>query len=100
MEKELELNDAMVRRSDELDNATYDYLKLLLQLDDSNAEANLPWDISLLREVLDSTIGILEEHGHPVCNPYISDDETHEQLCSLEECGCCECQCQENEQRP
>lgn len=94
MNQEIELNERMTERGDELDNATYQYLLTLLQIDQEKAEEEFPWDVAILREVLDSSISIVQKKGYAVCNPYIAEQGNIQYLCTLSECGCKECHCQ------
>lgn len=96
MSTEVELNDRMVRRGDVLDNMVYHFLLCLLELNEEQAQEKFPWDILIIREVLDATIEILGKHKKVVCNPYIVSEGDEEHLCRLSECGCEVCNYQEN----
>lgn len=89
--QEVEMTDRMVERADELDNAVYDMLLTFLQLDSEEAKEEFPWNIEIIREVLDFVYSVLAREGKPVCNPYISDGSYR---CTLSECGCRKCSCQ------
>ena len=94
--EELEMNARMVERADDIDNAAYRYLAVLLELDEDGAEERFPWNIEILRKVFDSSVSILQEYGHTVCNPYIATSESGRQYrCTLSECGCENCNCQD-----
>ena len=94
--EELEMNARMVERADDIDNAAYRYLAVLLELDEDGAEERFPWNIEILRKVFDSSVSILQEYGHTVCNPYIATSESGRQYrCTLSECGCESCNCQD-----
>ena len=68
---EVEMNEKMMKRVEDIDNLTYTYLKGLLELDETEAEEKFPWNIEILREVSEETVTILCRHGYEVCNPYI-----------------------------
>ena len=93
---ELEMNARMAERADDIDNAAYRYLAVLLELDEDGAEERFPCNIEILRKVFDSSVSILQEYGHTVCNPYIATSESGRQYrCTLSECGCESCNCQD-----
>jgi len=92
----LDLSSKMVDRTDWIDNQTYWYLMQLLELSPDESEEKFPWNIEILRNVFDSTVSILEEYGHAVCNPYVATSDTGRQYrCTLSECGCESCNCQD-----
>lgn len=94
--EDLELNSKMVDRADWIDNQTYWYLMQLLGLSQDESEEKFPWNIEILRKVFDSSVSILKEYGHAVCNPYVATSETGRQYrCTLSECGCESCNCQD-----
>ena len=96
MDKEqLELTDRMIERSDELEHAVYDMLITLLQLKGEEIDREFPWNITIIREILDHAIAVLAKEGRPVCNPYITHTGKLDYLCTLSECGCSKCSCQE-----
>lgn len=66
----------MVDRTDWIDNQTYWYLMQLLELSPDESEEKFPWNIEILRNVFDSTVSILKEYGHAVCNPYVATSDT------------------------
>ena len=92
----VDLSPKMVDRTDWIDNQTYWYLMQLLELSPDESEEKFPWNIEILRNVFDSTVSILEEYGHAVCNPYVATSDTGRQYrCTLSECGCESCNCQD-----
>lgn len=94
--EELEINQRMSERADDIDNATYRYLTELLGLDADDPEEKFPWDMEILRTVFDSAVSTLGKHGYAVCNPYVATTESGRQyLCTLSECGCESCNCQD-----
>ena len=93
---EVEMTQRMTERAGWIDTQTYWYLMQLLELDVDEAEKRFPWDIEILRKVFDSSVSILQEYGHTVCNPYIATSESGRQYrCTLSECGCENCNCQD-----
>ena len=92
-EQKAVLNDAMIGRADELDNAAYQYFMTLLGLDDKEAEELFPWDVCILRQLLDTAVELLAESGLPVCNPAVITEKGETRLCSLSDCGCRGCRC-------
>lgn len=94
--QELEINERMSERADDIDNATYRYLAELLELNEDDPEEKFPWNIEILRKVFDSAVSALQEHGYAVCNPYVSTSESGRQYyCTPSECGCERCGCQD-----
>lgn len=90
--KELEITERMMERADNIDNSTYRYLAELLELEKDDREEKFPWDIGILRNVFNSAVSTLQEHGYAVCNPYVANSESGRQyLCTLSECGCERC---------
>lgn len=91
----VEMNKKMHDRVHWIESQTYWYLMQLLELDMDEAKEKLPWDIEMLREILDETVSILEKRGYRVCDPYIAIPENGRQYrCTLSECGCGHCNCQ------
>lgn len=93
---EVEMNEKMTKRVEDIDNLTYTYLKGLLELGETEAEEKFPWNIEILREVSEEIVTILCRHGYEVCDPYISMPESGRQYrCTLSECRCESCGCQD-----
>lgn len=93
---EVEMNEKMMKRVEDIDNLTCTYLKGLLELDETEAEEKFPWNIEILREIFEETVTILCRHGYEVCNPYIFMPESGRQYrCTLSECRCESCGCQD-----
>ncbi len=87
----------MSERADDIDNATYRYLAKLLELNEGDSEEKFPWNIEILRKVFDSTVSALQEYGYAVCNPYVAMSESGRQYrCTISECGCGNCNCQDD----
>ena len=98
-EREVELNDAMIDRGDELDNAAYQYFLTLLELnvaEPEKVEEIFPWDISILRNLLYHATAQLNNKNLFICNPGIVESYGKRYRCTLSECGCKECHCQEH----
>ena len=85
------LNDAMINRADEIDNAAYQYFMTLLGIDEKEAEELFPWDICILRQLLDTAVDLLSERGLSVCNPAVITEGKATRLCNLTDCGCKAC---------
>ena len=92
-EQKAVLNDAMIGRADELDNAASRYFMTLLGVNDEEAEKVFPWDICILRQLLDTAVDLLVENGLSVCNPAVITEKGETRLCSLSDCGCRGCRC-------
>lgn len=70
-----ELNDKQIRRIDEVNNACYDFCKLLTENED------LPWNMSFIGEICDMATDIMVDHGYRVYYPsivYETDDPDEE----------------------
>ena len=94
--KEVGMNERMTERVNQIDTQTYWYAMQLLGLGTAEAEKKFPWDIAILREIFESAVPVLNNHGHNVCDPYISTPETGRQYrCTLSECECKHCDCQD-----
>lgn len=93
--EEVEMNQRMLERANNIEIQTYWYLMQLLDLDVNEAEKIFPWNIEVLRAVFYNTVSILKEYGHAVCDPYICTSKVGRQYrCTLSECGCKSCNCQ------
>ncbi len=92
-EKGIGLNDSMIKRADELDKAVYRMLSTMLQLDEKEVQKVIP--IAIIREVLGFTSSVLAREGMPICNPYVNRIGDINYRCTLTECGCSKCVCQE-----
>ena len=94
--EKVEMTQRMTKRVKWIDAQTYWYLMQLLNLDVDNAKEKFPWNLEIIRKVFDSTVSILNEYGHAVCDPYVSTPESGRQYrCTLSECGCGRCSCQD-----
>lgn len=92
----VEMSQKMTERVDWIDKQTYWYLMQLLDIDVDEAKEIIPWNIEILREVLEGAVAVLNNHGYNVCEPYISTPEVGRRYrCTLSECGCKSCNCQD-----
>lgn len=92
----VEMSQKMTERVDWIDKQTYWYLMQLLDIDVDEAKEKFPWNVEILREVLEGAVAVLNNHGYNVCEPYISTPEVGRQYrCTLSECGCKSCNCQD-----
>lgn len=93
--QEVELNDKMIERRDQIDNATYRLFQELLDLSDEEAEKVYPWDIADIMELQGYAIAILNRKDHYVCNPSVTTKDGRQYRCTLSECFCKNCKCQD-----
>lgn len=97
MLEEVEMNEAMINRADALDNAAYRYFLELLELDgaeNEKVEEIFPWDVSILRQLLDYAVSLLGNRNLYICNPCVMEEYGRVYRCTLSECGCKKCHCQ------
>ena len=97
MLEEVEMNEAMINRADALDNAAYRYFLELLELDgaeNEKVEEIFPWDVSILRQLLDYAVSLLGNRNLYICNPCVMEEYGRVDRCTLSECGCKKCHCQ------
>lgn len=97
MLEEVEMNEAMINRADALDNAAYRYFLELLELDgaeNEKVEEIFPWDVSILRQLLDYAVSLLGIRNLYICNPCVMEEYGRVYRCTLSECGCKKCHCQ------
>ena len=97
MLEEVEMNEAMINRADALDNAAYRYFLELLELDgaeNEKVEEIFPWDVSILRQLLDYAVSLLGNRNLYICNPCVMEEDGRVYRCTLSECGCKKCHCQ------
>lgn len=66
-EEPIELSDAHIERLDEIDNAVYDCLRVILQ----KTEDEYPWSMKDIGEVTDSIVAYLVQNGHRIYRPAI-----------------------------
>jgi len=75
MDKQFE--DFMVSRNDDLDNAAYQLLRLMLALPEEEVDDDpFPWDMHHIGEAEDCLEELLKEAGHLICHPYYEGDNS------------------------
>lgn len=91
-----EMNDAQMTRQDVIENATYAMLATIAGFDPTDSEIlnKFPWNIGMIRSVLDDAIDTLRENELQVCDPYIEEDVNCRNLVSPD-CNCSKCQCRD-----
>lgn len=91
-----ELNSKQIEQLDEIENAVYEMLCRIQGYDvnDEDIDEKFPWDISVIREVLDVAVETLNEHDYPVCDPYMENDVNCIDL-DCPSCNCKSCICKE-----
>ena len=65
---EPEFSNAQLERIDEVENATFHYIKLLTE------QPDMDWDMSLIGEIADMAADFLVSRGYKVRYPAIVDD--------------------------
>ena len=78
-----ELSPRQIERLDEIDNAMYEFLKVLLELDDDE----FPWDMYHIGEAVDAVQAVMLDHGFDIHRPYIEDDGTSRTVHEYERAG-------------
>ena len=74
---EVEMNEVMINRADVLDNAAYRYFLELLELNGAEhekVEEIFPWDVSILRDLLDYAVSLLGNRNLYICNPSVMEE--------------------------
>lgn len=67
-ENEVELSNEQIARLDEIDNAAFDFCKIMTE------DRNLKWDMSFIGEIADFAANALTRHGFKVRYQAIVDD--------------------------
>lgn len=93
--QEVELNDKMLERRDRIDNATYRLFQELLDLSDEEVEKVYPWNIADIELLQGYAISILNGKKLYVCTPFVTTKDGRQYRCTLSECFCKECKCQD-----
>lgn len=70
MWNEVELNDRQIERLDEIDNAMYDFLLVLLE----KTPESFPWDMHHIGEAVDAVQDVMLSHGFDIHRPYVEVD--------------------------
>jgi len=65
-----EFTKSQENRIDEVENAAFEFCKVLTE------NENLEWNISFIGEIADLAANVMAEHGYAVRYPFIEDDET------------------------
>lgn len=67
-----EFSNAQLERIDEVENAAFDFIKVLTE------QPDLDWDMSLIGEIADMAADFLVSHGHQVRFPArVCEDDEH-----------------------
>lgn len=67
--------DVLIEKNDEIDNAAYNLAVALVRANNpGEAEAILPWDMSIIGEIVDAAEEILQKKGYKTCHPYYCDE--------------------------
>lgn len=71
-EKRLELSPRQLERLDEIDNAMYQFLLVLLEKD----ESEFPWNMQYIGETVDAIEDIMFRYGFDIHRPAVIDDDS------------------------
>lgn len=92
MREATEFTDAMMERTDDINNAVYQMCLTLLELENAtDCEEQFPWNIGILEEIKDAAIQILNKNQYNVCNPGMEDNGDGRKFCGLVSCGFTKC---------
>lgn len=78
-----ELSPRQIERLDEIDNAMYQFLLVLLEMD----EDEFDWDMYHIGEAVDAVQQVMLDHGFDIHRPYIEDDGKHRTVHEYERAG-------------
>lgn len=78
-----ELSPRQIERLDEIDNAMYRFLLVLLEQD----EDEFDWDMYHIGEAVDAVQQVMLDHGFDIHRPYIEDDGEHRTVHDYERAG-------------
>ena len=79
-----EVGSFLCERKDILDNAAYDLMRQMLDLQAEGEDCvAFPWDMELIGELEDFITEMLAERGLTVCHPYYEDGENTRTPCYL-----------------
>lgn len=78
-----ELSPRQIERLDEIDNAMYKFLLVLLEQD----EDEFDWDMYHIGEAVDAVQQVMLDHGFDIHRPYIEDDRKHRTAHDYERAG-------------
>ena len=80
-----ELSPRQIERLDEIDNAMYQFLLVLLEMD----EDEFDWDMYHIGEAVDAVQQVMLDHGFDIHRPYIEDDGERRTVHDYERVGGC-----------
>ena len=78
-----ELSPRQIERLDEIDNAMYRFLLVLLERD----EDEFDWDMYHIGEAVDAVQQVMLDHGFDIHRPYVEDDGEHRTVYDYERAG-------------
>lgn len=78
-----ELSPRQIERLDEIDNAMYEFLLVLLERD----EDEFDWDMYHIGEAVDAVQQVMLDHGFDIHRPYIEDDGERRTVHDYERAG-------------
>lgn len=78
-----ELSPRQIERLDEIDNAMYQFLLVLLEMD----EDEFDWDMYHIGEAVDAVQQVMLDHGFDIHRPYIEDDGENRTVHDYERAG-------------
>ena len=78
-----ELSPRQIERLDEIDNAMYQFLLVLLEMD----EDEFDWDMYHIGEAVDAVQQVMLDHGFDIHRPYIEDDGENRVVHEYERAG-------------
>ena len=78
-----ELSPRQIERLDEIDNAMYEFLLVLLEQD----EDEFGWDMYHIGEAVDAVQQVMLDHGFDIHRPYVEDDGEHRTVHEYERAG-------------
>ena len=78
-----ELSPRQIERLDEIDNAMYRFLRVLLEQD----EDEFDWDMYHIGEAVDAVQQVMLDHGFDIHRPYVEDDGEHRTVHDYERAG-------------
>ena len=78
-----ELSPRQIERLDEIDNAMYQFLLVLLERD----EGEFGWDMYHIGEAVDAVQQVMLDHGFDIHRPYIEDDGERRTVHDYERAG-------------
>lgn len=82
-ERSVELSPRQIERLDEIDNAMYRFLLVLLERD----EDEFDWDMYHIGEAVDAVQQVMLDHGFDIHRPYVEDDGEHRTVHDYERAG-------------